>query len=86
MPQDNTTHLLRGSPAVRPWSKYQSTVPAWTLCGVNRRLTEKNRKRDPATEVAAEVTCRYCKMLMGAAAKMPARLTIAPQKRKAAHG
>ena len=30
-------HLFRGAPCVRSWSKYQSTIENWTLCGIERR-------------------------------------------------
>lgn len=58
-------HLFRGAPAVRSWSKHQQTVEEWTLCGI-RRGTAKFVRRDaaPATEEAALVSCRYCRMLM----------------------
>ena len=36
--KDPTVHLYRGAPPVRSWSKYQTTVQGWTLCGINRRL------------------------------------------------
>lgn len=66
-----TAHLLRGSPCVRSWSRYQQTVPNWTLCGIDRRLGSKNRAREPVTEDAAEVTCRYCRILMRTTATIP---------------
>lgn len=64
--QDNkVVHLFRGAPAVRAWSKYQETVPRWTLCGIDygnrvRRLKEAAG----ATEDAALVSCRFCRQLM----------------------
>jgi len=45
-------HLFRGSPAVRGWSKYQATEPAWTLCGSKTQLN--------VSEDLATVTCPYC--------------------------
>lgn len=54
-------HLYRGAPAVRSWSKYQTTVKGWTLCGI-RQGTGKA----PATEYSAQVNCPYCLKLMGA--------------------
>ena len=32
------THLFRGAPSVRTWSKYKETVKNWTLCGIKRNL------------------------------------------------
>jgi len=52
-------HLFRGAPPVRSWSKYRSTVAAWTLCG--RKTSEIT---EPATENPASVTCKYCLDLM----------------------
>lgn len=85
MPQD--VHLLRGSPAVRSWSKYQSTVEAWTLCGIRRKPSGYAAgELAPATEDASQVTCRYCRMLMATTATMPNRAAPSLQKRKATAG
>jgi hypothetical protein len=51
------THLYRGAPAVRYWSKYQKTDRDWSLCGL----------RSPAgtcVEEIAAVTYRYCRELL----------------------
>lgn len=77
------THLLRGSPVVPAWSRYPQTVPAWTLCGI-RRERRKSREPAPGTEYAADVTCRYCRLLMGTPAKTPAKAGRKPQERAAA--
>lgn len=62
---NDRTHLFRGSPSVRNWSKYQETVTEWTLCGINRRIGEgANRRRHPCTEDASLVSCPYCLELM----------------------
>jgi hypothetical protein len=64
------THLLRGAPPVRSWSKYQETVPTWTLCGIAR-----SRALDGAdsTEDASLVSCPYCRELMQPRTLIPAR-------------
>jgi hypothetical protein len=59
-------HLYRGAPPVRLRSKYKSTVRAWTLCGINRKLGSKGH-RQPAqcTEEAGGVSfCLHCLSLM----------------------
>ena len=59
------THLYRGSPAVRSWSKYQETVEGWTLCGINRRIGSADAgDRAESTEDASLVSCPYCHQLM----------------------
>lgn len=64
------THLFRGAPAVRTWSKYQETIPGWTLCGINRQLgSGPSRQRAECTEHASLVTCPYCLDLMRPSAK-----------------
>lgn len=64
------THLFRGAPPVRDWSKHQETVKDWTLCGINRRLAEgSNRRRAECTELASLVSCPYCLELMRPSAK-----------------
>jgi hypothetical protein len=54
-------HLLRGAPAVRSWSKYQTTIESWALCGIPRKSTARPVQ---ATENASLVSCPYCQILM----------------------
>lgn len=64
-PREKQTHLFRGAPSVRSWSKYQKTVEEWTLCGINRRLAAgPSRERAECTEDASLVSCAYCLVLM----------------------
>ena len=59
------THLFRGAPPVRGWSKYQETVAAWTLCGIKRKWVHGAFLALPAvTEDASQVSCRFCRQLM----------------------
>ena len=55
--RDPDIHLFRGAPAVRSWSKHQTTVAGWTLCGVQQPTH--------ATERADRVTCQFCLHLIG---------------------
>ena len=55
-------HLLRGSPVVRSWSKYQRTVPEWTLCGSRTQLDAPSPS--PYTTQPNQVTCLFCQQLM----------------------
>lgn len=66
-----TTHLYRGAPAVRGWSKYQATVKEWTLCGIRRRPNPRTKRLTAATEDTPAVNCPFCRQLMqpGARAK-----------------
>jgi len=59
------THLYRGAPCVRSWSKYQTTAEGWTLCGI-RRQKRRGGLLHPAecTEEAAVVSCPFCLDLM----------------------
>lgn len=58
--KDPTVHLFRGAPPVRSWSKYQTTVHDWTLCGINRRSAEEpNRGRAHCIEEAERVSCPH---------------------------
>lgn len=57
----STTHLFRGAPTVRGWSKYQETVNDWTLCGIH---LVSGSKDTPTTEDSERVNCEYCKDLM----------------------
>jgi|SRR5215472_773113 len=67
-PVEAPVHLLRGSPCVRAWSRYASTVAGWTLCGI--RLPRRPFRRQAAyVEEAGRVSCRFCLMLIGAAKK-----------------
>jgi hypothetical protein len=68
---DNTVHLLRGSACTRAWSKYQETVPHWSLCGCYGP--------EHATEDAQAVTCRQCAKLMKPASydRMPTQAEVA---------
>jgi hypothetical protein len=64
MPRDKV-HLYRGAPPVRSWSKYQTTVEEWTLCGVHRKLASgPGRRRAGCVEDASLVTCPHCLELM----------------------
>ena len=59
------THLYRGAPPVRGWSKYQETDEAWTLCGIRRKTVIKGRQRVAScTEDPGVVTCTFCLHLM----------------------
>jgi hypothetical protein len=55
------THLYRGAPAVRSWSRYQETVFWWTLCGSEY---DRENSAASATEDADLVTCKNCLILM----------------------
>ena len=69
-----TTHLYRGAPAVRSWSKYQATVKEWSLCGIHH----KGRKSDlRATEDPARVNCPYCRQLIEPGARSAAKRSTA---------
>lgn len=57
------THLYRGAPFVRNWSRYQHTVTRWTLCGIDRERG-KNVDPPPATEDESLVDCLACRVLM----------------------
>ena len=57
-------HLLRGAPSVRSWSKYQTTDPNWTLCGIRRRGGKGRILCAESTEKAQLVNCPYCHVLM----------------------
>ena len=62
---DPRVHLNRGSPSVRGWSHYQTTVATWTLCGISRRLGSGDcLRRADCTEDALQVNCPYCLELM----------------------
>jgi hypothetical protein len=65
-PQAPVIHLYRGAPAVRAWSKYQVTVKAWTLCGIDRHITQRDagKSRNECVEDPALVTCRFCRVLI----------------------
>ena len=80
-------HLLRGAPPVRPWSKYQRTVPEWTLCGIRRFLKRRKIPNAPhVTEIASEATCRFCKILTGFPAKKRTRVALRSQEHAATAG
>jgi hypothetical protein len=75
-----TTHLYRGAPSVRGWSKYQATVEGWTLCGIKRKKAGSGRTSgEQCTEDASLVNCPYCRQLM-----RPTRAEIARAKVKKA--
>jgi len=57
------THLYRGAPCVRSWSKYQTTVKLWSLCGIYDR-NHKVEVQLQATEDPREVDCEQCVRLM----------------------
>jgi hypothetical protein len=63
--QNRLTHLYRGAPLVRSWSKYQTTDQRWTLCGVDRRISSR-RGEDAtrSTETPDLVSCIHCLQLM----------------------
>lgn len=67
------THLYRGSPCVRSWSKYQQTIPTWTLCGIGP-LAPSDQKRNRRTEDPSGVSCPYCRQLAGLP-KLPRKST-----------
>ena len=53
------THLYRGAPCARAWSKYQQTVLDVALCGVNQR-----QERIQCVEDPRPVDCPQCVRLM----------------------
>ena len=58
----NETHLYRGAPAVRSWSRYQETDKGISLCAAPLRQDSKSRSN--ATEDPTKVSCPYCVELM----------------------
>jgi hypothetical protein len=58
-------HLYRGAPPVRSWSRYQTTVKGFTLCGVNRGKPSR-QARDAARCIETDegVSCSHCLSLM----------------------
>lgn len=60
---EQPVHLYRGAPPVRDWSKHKRTVQDWTLCGIQRRPTERGAAF-PCVEEASAVTCCHCLSLM----------------------
>lgn len=63
-------HLYRGAPAVRSWSKYQTTIEGWTLCGIKRKSRGKGSTTGRhCVEDASLVSCPYCLILMRPSAK-----------------
>jgi hypothetical protein len=64
-----TVHLFRGAPAVRDWSKYQSTEERWTLCGIRRTPVPGDFIDQTATDDASLVSCPYCLELMRSTAR-----------------
>jgi hypothetical protein len=58
-----TIHLYRGSPCVRTWSKYKSTVKLWSLCGIYDEHSGTDRALQ-ATEDPRKVDCPQCARLM----------------------
>jgi len=58
-----TIHLYRGSPCVRTWSKYKSTVKLWSLCGIYDKHSGADRALQ-ATEDPGKVDCPQCARLM----------------------
>lgn len=73
------THLYRGAPIVRSWSKYQATVKDWTLCGVRRTANRATRELAECTEDALLVDCQHCLQLMQPSAK-PQDKSVYPQE------
>jgi hypothetical protein len=68
------THLFRGAPIVRSWSKYQATDERWALCGIDRRSHGKAGVSAPScVEEASLVDCLYCLELMRPSAKIAAK-------------
>lgn len=67
------THLFRGAPPVRSWSKHQETVKEWTLCGIQRKTPGKGHGKAPeSTELASLASCPYCLELMRPSTKKQA--------------
>lgn len=63
------THLYRGIPAVRSWSKYQETDKRWSLCGIRNKFPrdgadlESNEGRLLASEDPQASNCQFCAAL-----------------------
>ena len=66
MSNEPRMHLLRGAPCVRGWSRYQTTVERWTVCGIRRATGEQKDAQDaaPVTTDPSVVSCRFCRQLM----------------------
>jgi hypothetical protein len=77
MNTENRTHLLRGAPCVRSWSKYQKTVKEWTLCGIRRVARGSDKTRVASTEVPGAVSCPYCLDLMRPSARAAVKRRVA---------
>jgi hypothetical protein len=59
------SHLYRGAPAVRSWSKYRRTDEGWTLCGIQRKdHGEGYHQPAECTEDPSQVSCPRCVELM----------------------
>ena len=67
-------HLYRGSPCVRSWSRYQTTVETWTVCGMHLNCGDK-RERTECTDDPALATCPYCRQL----AELPETIAESPE-------
>lgn len=72
------THLFRGAPCVRSWSKYQETVQEWTLCGIRRKAVAGEKTGVGATEDPGKVLCPHCLELM-----KPTKRELARARKKA---
>jgi hypothetical protein len=60
------THLFRGAPSVRAWSKYQETDKLWTLCGIRTPLDvalKGDLEGYNASEDLEDVSCSFCLQL-----------------------
>jgi hypothetical protein len=63
---NEVVHLFRGAPYVRSWSKYQTTVEGWTLCGIARKAAGSGLIAGQlCVEDSSLVSCPYCLDLMG---------------------
>lgn len=58
-------HLYRGAPAVRAWSKYQTTDTRHTLCGIPIKARRSEAETDTrAIDRTDLVNCTFCKQLL----------------------
>jgi len=73
MNTEDRVHLFRGAPAVRSWSKYRTTDPSWTLCGIRRTKQVREKIGLGCTEDALLVSCSFCRQLMAPSAKTAAK-------------
>jgi hypothetical protein len=66
------THLFRGAPSVRTWSKYKETVKNWTLCGIKRNLIRTgDGESSECSDSPSEVSCPFCLQLMSPSSNWP---------------